>query len=299
MKKSTLYLIATFIILLVVAYLVFSPTQERTTSYSLSDLNLTIDSTLVNKIEITRGETSVTIEHTGGNWSLTSPLHYQADEQSVLSLLSAANKFKVMSLISSNPAKQALYQVDSLSGTSIKFFDQKGNTISLIVGKMSPSYMETYVRQLASNDVYLAEGLNSWLINKEVREWRDKTIFKTERDRIKQVAFKYSKDKFLLTKLDTINWAVDSDSANNTNVSNLISALSNFRTEDFVDTAISLSTPQLKLQIATNEGTNIQFYPIPPDSAKYFVTTSHSQQIFSVSKYAAQQILKQKKDLKK
>ncbi len=299
MKKSTLYLIATFIILLVVAYLVFSPTQERTTSYSLSDLNLTIDSTLVNKIEITRGETSVTIEHTGGNWNLTSPLHYQADEQSVLSLLSAANKFKVMSLISSNPAKQALYQVDSLSGTSIKFFDRKGNAISLIVGKMSPSYMETYVRQLASNDVYLAEGLNSWLINKEVREWRDKTIFKTERDRIKQVAFKYSKDKFLLTKLDTINWAVDSDSANNTNVSNLISALSNFRTEDFVDTAISLSTPQLKLQIATNEGTNIQFYPIPPDSAKYFVTTSHSQQIFSVSKYAAQQILKQKKDLKK
>jgi hypothetical protein len=299
MKKPTLYLIATFIILFVVAYLVFSPTQERTSSYSLSELNLKIDSLLVNKIEIIKRENSVTIEHTGGNWSLISPLRYQADEQSVLSLLSVANKFKLMSLISSNPAKQALYQVDSLSGTQIKFFDRKGKTISLIVGKMSPSYMETYVRQIGSNDVYLAEGLNSWLINKEVREWRDKTIFKADIDNIKQVLFEYSKDKFLLAKLDTINWAVDSDSGNNTNVSNLISALSNFRTEDFVDTTVSLSTPQLRLQVISNETTNLQFHPILPDSAKYLVSTSLSPQIFVVSKNTAQQFLKQKKDLKK
>jgi hypothetical protein len=279
--------------------MVFSPTQERTSSYSLSELNLKIDSSLVNKIEITKGETSVTIEHKGGNWNLTSPMHYPADEQSVLSLLSAANKFKVMSLISTNPAKQGLYQVDSLSGTQIKFYDRKGKTISLIVGKMSSSYMETYVRQLGSNDVYLAEGLNSWLINKEVREWRDKTIFKADIDNIKQVLFEYSKDNFSLSKLDSINWAVDNDSANNTNVSNLISALSNFRTEDFVDTTVSLSTPQLRLQVSSNGTTNLQFHPIPPDSTQYWISTSQSPQIFLVSKNFAQQFLKQKKDLKK
>lgn len=299
MKKSTLYLIAVFAVLLITAYFLLSPTEERTASYSLSEQNLKIDSSLINKIEITRRETSVTIEHKVGNWNLTSPLHYQADEQSVFSLLSAANKFKVMSLISSNPVKQALYQVDSLSGTQIKFFDRKGNTISLIVGKMSPSYMETYVRQLGSNDVYLAEGLNSWLINKEVREWRDKTIFNTEIDGIKQVAFEYAKEKFLITKLDSVNWALDADSADNSLVNSLLSSLSNLRAEDFVDTTVSLSTPQLKLLVTSDGTTNLQFHPIQPDSSKYWVSTSHSPQIFIVNKSTAQQFLKQKKDLKK
>ncbi len=299
MKKSTLYLIAIFIILLVAAYLVFSPTKERTSSYSLSDLNLKIDSALVNKIEITKGINSVKIENTGGKWNLVSPVDYKADEQSVLRLLSSANKFRVMSLISSNPAKQTLYQVDSLSGTEINFSDKKGNTISLIVGKMGPSYMETYIRRAASNDVYLAEGFNTWDINKEVRDWRDKTIFKTEQNSVTQLIFEYTKNKFTLSKLDTINWMVDQDSANNSTVNTLLTSLSNLRTDDFTDTTVSLTSPQLKLQVTSNETTNLQLYPIPPDSARYWVSTSLSPQIFVVSKYTAHQFFKQKKDLKK
>jgi hypothetical protein len=299
MKKSTLYLIATFIVLAIIAYLVFSPTQERTTSYSLSDLNLKIDSAIVNKIEITKGTSSVILEHTGGKWNVTSPIAYPADEPSVLSLLSSANKFQVMSLISSNPAKQSLYQVDSAAGTSIKFHDRKGKTVSLIIGKMGPSYTETYIRQPGSNDVYLSEGFNSWSINKQVRDWRDKTILKTEKDAIKQLSFEYAKDKFVIAKIDSVNWAVNGDSVNNSAINSLLSTLSNFRTEDFVDTVVSLTMPQLKLQVVSNEATNLQFYPLPPDSAKYWVSTSLSPQIFVVSKYMAQQIIKQKKDLKK
>jgi hypothetical protein len=299
MKKSTLYLIATFIILLVFAYLVFSPTQERTSSYSLSDLDLKIDSAIVNKIEIVKGNTSVTLEHTGGKWNLSSPVQYLADEPSVLALLSSANKFKIMSLVSSNPTKQTLYQVDATTGTNVKFSDRKGKTVSLIVGKMGPSYSETYIRTPGSNDVYLAEGFNSWSINKEVREWRDKTILKTEKDAIKQLAFEYAKDKFSLVKLDSINWSVNGDSANNSTVSNLLSSLANLRTEDFIDTTVSLPPAQLKLQVMSNETINLQFQPMPPDSAKYWVSTSQSPQIFVVNKYTAQQILKQKKDWKK
>jgi hypothetical protein len=299
MKKSTLYLIAIFAVLLTVAYFLLSPTEERTSSYSLSDLKLKIDSALVNKMEIKKRLSSVAIEHLGGRWNVTSPVKYPADEPSVLSLLSAANKFKIMSLISSNPTKQSLYQVDSLSGTSVRFYDRKGNTVSLIVGKMGPSYLETYVRTPGSNDVYLAEGFNSWSLNKEVRDWRDKTILKLEKDAIRQLLFEYSKDKFVLAKSDSINWIVDGDSTNNTSVNTLLSTLSNFRAEDFVDTIVTLSTPQLKLQIASNEGTNLHFYPMPPDSAKYWVTTSQTQQIFTISKYTAQQILKQKKDFNK
>ncbi len=299
MKKTTLYLIATFIVLLVVAYLVFSPTQERTSSYSLSELNLKIDSSLVNKIEIIKGENSITIEHTGGNWSLISPLHYQANEQSVLSLLSSANKFRVMSLISSNPAKQTLYQVDSLSGTEIKFYDRKGSIISLIVGKMGPSFMETYIRRTGSNDVYLAEGFNTWDINKEVRDWRDKTIFKIEQNSVTQLIFEYAKNKFTLSKLDTLNWMVDQDSANNSTVNSLLTSLSDLKAEDFTDTTVSLPTPQMKLHVTSIETTSLLLYPMPPDSAKYWVSTSLSPQIFVVSKYTASQFLKQNKDLKK
>jgi hypothetical protein len=103
--------------------------------------------------------------------------------------------------------------------------------------------METYVRQPTSNDVYLAEGFNTWDINKEARDWRDKTICRADKDAINQLTFEYAKDKFILVKLDTINWIVNRDSANNSTVNSLFSSLSNLRTEDFVDTTVSLSQP--------------------------------------------------------
>lgn len=298
MKKTTLYLITLFVVLFAVMYFLILPTEDRTASYSLNDSFFSIDSAIINKIEVRKGFTDITFEKNGDNWKITEPVNYLADQEAIHSLLSGASKLKINSLISSNPAKQTLFQVDTITGTQLSFHNIKGKIISIIVGKMGPSYLESYIRGTNSDDVYLAEGLNSWIINKELRDWRDKTIFKTEKDSITQLYFESEKEKFITKKLEN-KWTVGSDTIATATIDNLLSTLSNFRTEDFVDSELTLPQPQLKLETTSTNKSSLIFYPMPPDSSRYWIVSSSSPQIFVVSKVSANQIIKTKKELLK
>ena len=41
---------------------------------------------------------------------------------------------------------------------------------------MGPSFSEVYFRLPAEKDVYLGDGIDSWMLTREQKEWRDKTI---------------------------------------------------------------------------------------------------------------------------
>lgn len=298
MKKTTVYLITLFVLLFAITFFVILPTEDRTASYSLNDSFFSIDSGGIYKIKIRRAFSNISFEKSGENWKLTEPVNYLADQEAIYSLLASASKLKINSLVSSNPTKQTLYQVDTITGTQLKFHNLKENIVSLIVGKMGPSYLESYIRAENSDDVYLAEGLNSWILNKEVRDWRDKTIYKTEKDSIKQLYFEFDKDKFITERIEN-KWVIGIDSIPSATIDNLLSTLSNFRTEDFIDTNLTLPQPQLKLEIVSTNKTNLFFYPIQPDSSRYWIVSSNSPQIFVVGKYSANQIIKTKKELVK
>lgn len=298
MKKRNIYLIAVFVILFAITLFMILPTEDRIASYTLDESLFTIDSGKVNKISIRKFQSNITFEKIGAEWKLTQPVNYKADQEAVFSLLSSASKLKIGSLISANPEKQTLFQVDTITGTELKFQDLKGNVAALIVGKMGPSYLDSYIRSVNSNDVYLAEGLSSWIINKEVRDWRDKTIYQTNKDSLKQLIFEFQKEKFLIEKFDN-KWVIEGDSIETTKIEPLLSTLSNFRAEDFVDNELTLPQQQLKLDISADKKSSLVFYPMPPDSSRYWVVGSSSPQIFIVSKYTANQIIKNKKDFLK
>ncbi len=298
MKKTTIYLIVTFIALLVIVYFLIKPEPERTASYDIKDLGLKIDSMYISKIEIYRNQKSIILENISDKWYITSPLKYPADELSITTLLSSASKLKILSLISSNPAKQAIFQVDSANGTILNFHDKRGKNISFILGKMGPSYMESYLRPINSDEVYLSEGINSWTVNKEVKDWRDKYILKLQKDSIKQLIIETGKEIVALTKNEN-KWYVEDDSVESNKIESIINLLSNLRTEDFVDSSVNLPKAQTKLTIQENNFFIISLYPIPPDSSKYWITNSNSQQVYTVSRYIANQLIKTKKDFMK
>ncbi|MDI6804295.1 MAG: DUF4340 domain-containing protein [Bacteroidota bacterium] len=298
MKKTTVYLITLFVILFAITYFVILPTENRTASYSLDNSIFSIDSAKTNKISIRKLQSNITFEKIEPEWNLTEPINYKADQEAVYSLLAGASKLKISSLISSNPEKQTLFQVDTITGIELKFQDFKGNGVALIVGKMGPSYLDSYIRAINSNDVYLAEGLNSWMINKEINDWRDKTIFQTDKNSITKVQYEFEKENFVLEKTDN-NWMTGSDSIETSKIDQLLSTLSDFRAEDFVDNELTLQHPQLKIEITTNDKSSLVFYPMPPDSSRYWIVSSSSQQIYVVSKYSANQIIKTKKEFLK
>lgn len=297
MKKTTIYLLVTFLVLLVIVYFFVKPEPERTASYSIKDLGLKVDSGYISKIEIYRNQKSITLEQQSDKWLITSPIKYPADEMSVTTLLSSAAKLKILSLISSNPEKQKNFQVDSSTGTILSFHDKRGKTTSFILGKMGPTYMESYLRPINSNDVYLSEGINSWTVNKDIREWRDKNILKLEKDSIKQLIIESGKDIVALTKSEN-TWFLEDDSVETNKMQTILNAISSLRTEDFVDSVINLTQPQSKITVQENDYFTISLYPIPPDSTRYYVTNNKTPQIFVVSRYIANQLIKNRKDFK-
>jgi hypothetical protein len=56
----------------------------------------------------------------------------------------------------------------------------------------------------------------------------------------------------------------------------------------------------VKIKSITSAGmeeTSLLFFPVAPDSQKYYVKTSATSQVFEVSKYMANNVLKKKSDL--
>jgi hypothetical protein len=251
---------------------------------------MSLDSASIVKIEIVKPEKSVTLENQGGKWYVTSPLKYPANMVNIFPILGGMQKFKVGSLVSSNADRQKTYQVDS-AGTKLSVTDRSGKTITMIVGKMGPSYEEIYFRKENSNDVYLGSGLSPWSLNQEVREWRDKRIFFTQKDSIKRLEFITGAKQFVVEK-DTAGWKLGSDSVETNTMNSSLSALADMNTEDFADTLSKPETEPIHLKVSGLEEVAINFFPQLPDTQKYYVQTSKSSQYFILGKWAVQNVLK-------
>ena len=294
--RSTYLLVATFAALILVAYFLLRSPEEREASYSLEDSRFSMDSSQVSSVKIVRPATSLSLKEIGGTWYVVRDdgiTRYPADENSVKRLFSSLHNLKVRSLISSNPQKQDLFQVDS-TGTQLLLTDRNGKTSALVVGKMGPSFSETYIRPAASNNVYLAEGISSWDVNKEFRDWREKTILKVVEDSLRGLNYRYAKDQFSLTR-DSL-WRIKKDTVSSTAVSGVLNTLANLRADDFVDSSVRIPAPQLRLDLGLSQQVSLNFSPMPPDSSRYWVTSSATPQTFIMNKWSVQNILKQRKD---
>ncbi len=290
MNKSTLILIAVFVLLGALAVFYLMPSEEREASYDAASFSMSLDSASIIKIEIAKPEKLVILENQGGKWLVTSPVKYPANMVNIFPILGGMQKFKVGSLVSSNADKQKTYQVDS-AGTKLSVTDRAGKTVTMIVGKMGPSYEEIFFRKENSNDVYLGSGLSPWSLNQEVKDWRDKSIYATIKDSIKRLEFISGTRQFIVEK-DSAGWRVGADSIETNTMNSALGTLSSLQTEDFADTLTKPDTDPVHLKVSSTEEVAINFYPLLPDSAKYYVQTSKSSQYFVLSKWSVQNILK-------
>ena len=291
MNRTTIILIGLFIVLaVVVAYFFFPSSKEREMSYKAGEMNVSIDSASVVKIQIERIGRSFTFGNTGGKWMITAPGKYPANVSSITQFIGDLRKLRVGSLISSNPEKQNLFQVDS-TGVTVTVTERSGRTVTLIIGKMGPSFAEVYFRLPNSNDVYLGEGVSTWTLRQELKEWRDKSIFTAAADSMWQLDYLY-KTKTATFLRDGTKWISGKDSLAADVMNSVLNTLASFRADDFIDTTIAPSPDPIGLKIRSTDEVAMTFFPQLPDSAKYIVQTSQSPQTYIITKYTMQQILK-------
>jgi hypothetical protein len=292
MKRSTWILIVVLLLLAATTYLVLQRPGESSSPASAGEMLVSYDSAAVDKLEITSAGAAVVLALEEGKWMIVSPVHYRADDAAVTAAVSRGRRLELKGLVSSNPQKQSLFQVDT-TGTQVRVFARGAETASFHIGKVGTSFSETYVRREGSNDVYIAEGPLSYIFVKSPKDWRDRVIFKADRDKIVNIAYRYGDTTFTLAFRDSV-WEVDNEPASASVVQSLLGSLSNFLTNEFVDSGYTpTSAPSAIVELL---GTQIRFYQ-PKNSTKLMVQSSQSPQWYEVENWRASEVLKRKKDL--
>jgi hypothetical protein len=297
MKKNNRYLIILFVILLIATYFVLKKESGNVSSNEIKEKFVAFDSVMVDKIEILKRSEKIVIEKIAGEWQLTLPIKYTADQDAVLRIISDTKGAKFTSLVSSNPEKQTLFQVDS-AGTVVSIFEKGNKRDEFIIGKPGSDYTSTYIRKTNSKDVYLIDKALSFDYGKPLKDWRNKVVFRTVLSSINQVKFAYGDTVFSLSK-NQAGWMVDADSVNLTTLQSFLSSLSDINADDFIDNPITLPKLTATINIFCNSQDEIKFYRFEDNSNKYYVQNSKNQQIFILESYNANNILKKKKDFVK
>jgi hypothetical protein len=292
MKRSTLILAGILALLTLAAFLVLQRPGEQSISAGDGEMLVSYDSAAVDKIEVKSVSGTTVLQREGSGWMLTVPLRAQADDGSVRQLLSQGRTIAVKAMVSSNPQKQGVFQVDS-TGTLVRISTGGEERAAFRIGKGGPSYTETYVRREGSDDVYLADGMLLHVFVRQPRDWRDKAILRLPQESIKTVRYSYGDTTFVLALHDSV-WLIDGVPAADYVVRNLIGSLATFSTDDFVDTAVA-APPPLSAAIEV-EGVQLRFHKKPRADA-FFVITSQGPQVYEVQGWHAAQVLKRKNEL--
>ena len=290
MSRSTSILIALLVVLAAVTYFLLPSSDDREASYKSIVPSIKVDSASVVKIEMKQSTKKITLENVGGKWMITTPINAPADPLAVFALLNGFAKFTVGSLISSNPEKQHIFQVDS-TGTILTLTERGGKSTTIIAGKMGPSFSEIYFRLPDSKDVYLSSGVDNWTINKNVREWRDKSILQTSMEAINEVSITMG-SKNTVFKHGANGWKSGETTVDANTINPLLTTLSDLHADDFVDSAVNLIGRPITLGVKAFEQIELSMYPVSSDTVKYFVRTSKSPQVYVLSKWTVDQLLK-------
>ncbi len=291
--KSKIILSVLFIVLLIIAVLVLQDPSEQTKTMGEKDYLEKLDSAKIDKLEIMTDLGHIVLQKEGDRWQMIEPVDYPADMQRVTRTISMLADMTKKALVSENPEKRSIYQVDS-TGKRVKVYEGGQQKIDLFIGKFGNTPRETYVREVDKDEVLLVDGALSLMLKAAVKDWRDRAVIHTAEQEIEQIKYQYRDDSFTLARQDT-SWTIDGLPADNTKVDNLLREIANFKTDFFLSKG-EKEDANLTATV-TVDSTQLTFYRV--DDERYYVKNANNPQEFIVLMGKADRILKKREDLEK
>ena len=223
---------------------------------------------------------------------------YRADSASVQSALEKLNSIKLDDLISQNPEKRDIFEVDTVKGIRVEVWNAQNKSIGVFfIGKNGPDWNSHYVRTHGSNNVYSVMGSIKYSFFTEENRWRDKTILKYDSGLTQKISItqKGSKEVILEKSVDTAGtatWNITQPKKTKTEkdvVDKLVNNLADFFANDFEkdksldDKKMGFEKPTLYVSIELENGDkkSLIFGNKNKDN-KYWVRTDGSEYIFLV-----------------
>jgi hypothetical protein len=309
MKRSTLITLA-ILVLLAICYLIMYQSEKQSLSEKEVGNFLAVDSGMVNKISIRRLETVVEFQKVGEDWNVSDRgRSYLTEKGAVQQLANLAHTMSAGEIISSNPDKQMLFQVDTITGNRVTFYRDANELVSVIIGKTGADNQSTYVRKPESNDVYAAKGNLARFLNRPASGYRDKTLLAIDTTQIATISFRSKDIDYRIGRQDSL-WRIvpakgEPLSPDPQKMSNLLRQLALIRWNNSVpegDTARpNFLQPTVVVDISMLDGStkSLRFVEQGASENKsYYVQSPTGDETFIVYDYVVTNLVKKPEELK-
>lgn len=195
--------------------------EGRATSASKADLpDVTLkpeDLDKVVKLELKSAEkagadgkmarTTIVLEKKGAEWALTAPIQAKANQADVKTLLDGLKELKITEAIDRGTAAYDQHEVNDKLGVQLTAYDAAGaKRVDVVFGKKGGRGQ--MLRVVGTDGVFLDADYQTFLMTKEAKGWRDKSILKIEGPNVVEVEIDNEHGHYLFMR-EGDNWTGD------------------------------------------------------------------------------------------
>jgi hypothetical protein len=240
---------------------------------------------------------------------------YPADSASVASVMEKLAVMKMDELISKNPEKQEVFEVDSVKGTLVEVWDSKNKSIGKFrIGKSGPDWSSHFVRMIGSDDVYSVSGSIKYAFFTDNNRWRDKAVLKFDALLLKKIKIA-KKDSAVIELERTVDttgakWnitAPEKSPADSASLAKMVKDLSILMTSNFEenldspDSVTGFNDPYIVVSLELENGDKkmLTIGNLKEDDNQRWVKADDKQAIFLLYKSKFDNVDKSLEELKK
>jgi hypothetical protein len=297
--RKTIILAVVLCFLLLVFYLIESPlknNKKQEQPLFISGVDKASAAAIIIKSK-DKGE--VQLQKKPEGWIVvTGSKTYQADKAPIDNLLNTVGKIKIEAIASKNPKKHKELEVDQDKGVDVMIEDGAKKTLAhFCVGKSGPDLFSTYLRLADAEQVVLASGMLKMAFDRELKDWRNKTIFALNQQDITDYEVKGDKG-FLLKKGEKDQWEVvapEKFSPKKETVEDCLKTVSSLNAADFAEGLLKdfqLDQPAQEI-LVTMKGGAIRTLLLGKEKNAFqrFVKTPDADTIYVLEKYNLEKLL--------
>ena len=245
----------------------------------------------VTRIAIDGKQRQSVFESTGDTWLVVSEDSFPAEPGVVDAMLGKIPGFSKKDMISSNPEKQQIYQVDS-TGIAVTMETAGGEVVaSFVIGKAGPDYQSTYVRETGSADVILAPGYLPQAFERGNRSWQDRTVYSLEPDEFVSLTVRRPDETVAIRRNTAGEWFIsepESMASDPGAISRLLRTLGSLRCDDFAGKGLlpeyGLDAADSSLHFTTADGAEHEMvFGSSTEKNRVYTATSISDVVYLLS----------------
>jgi LPXTG-motif cell wall-anchored protein len=252
--------------------------------------------TLVKAGEDGGAGTDIELAKQGEDWKVTKPHEATANQPNVKSMLDNLKTLKLVEMIDSGKTSYSKFKVGDNQGLHAVF--KKGDKVVLDAWFGENGGRGQMTRIAGKDGVYAVKGYSSYLYERDLKGWRDTTVFKFEDTAATAVSVENEHGSLAFTK-EGDKWkgkfkGKDIERYDDTKVGDLLRAYKALNADGFADKAksasdLGLDKPSATLVITLNDGAKREVkVGSTAEGTSRWVQATGIQEFVSISSWAAE-----------